>query len=649
MSKVKSYKFSDLYEMSSGISTKPEQAGHGAPFLSFKTVFNNHFLPSELVDLMNTSENEQKIYSIQEGDIFLTRTSETLDELGMSSVAAQDYPRATFSGFLKRLRPRQTDITYHKFMAFYLRSELFRKTMCNNAIMTLRASLNEQIFSYLELILPSFEEQKKIGDFLFDIYKKMQINDQVNNELEMMAKTLYDYWFVQFDFPNAKGKPYKSSGGKMIYKEALNREIPEGWEVKRIDDLVSSINTGLNPRKHFKLGEGSNYYITIKNIEYGRLVFDSSCDLINDESLKRIQQRSRLGKGDILFTSIEPVGKTYLIQEDPKNWNINESVFSFKPDTKVVSSEFLFMLLSSDEVRLKCKNASTGSIHKGIRITPLKEFTVVLPEANVLKDFTKKVSPILQKINNSQKQNQQLAALRDWLLPMLMNGQAKITNNVQVDGRDLSMSLQAKTISGKAKLLEIPPNRKAFAKQVLAGKIITRFKNDPNFTNIKFQKIQFLAEHVIQADLNLNYYYQAAGPYDNVFMHTIYNDLKKNKWYDCKDRKFIALEKQIKIEEYYQNYFGPTTGQLDKLFRLLSGATEAKSEIIATIYAVWNNFIIERKPVAEDELIQSFYDWSERKHQYTKAQVMEGLQWLRENKLEPTGFGKLIKKAKSKK
>lgn len=132
-------------------------------------------------------------------------------------------------------------------------------------------------------------------------------------------------------------------------------------------------------------------------------------------------------------------------------------------------------------------------------------------------------------------------------------------------------------------------------------------------------------------------------------MHTIYSDLKKNKWYDCKDRKFTELEKQVKIEEYYQNYFGPVTEQLDNLFRLLSGASEAKSEIVATIYAVWNNFIIEGKPVIEDELIQSFYDWSERKRQYSQAQVIEGLQWLRENKLEPTGFGKLIKKAKSKK
>lgn len=237
MSKLFHHKFSDLYEMNSGISSKPEQAGHGAPFVSFKTVFNNFFLPKELSDLMDTSETEQSIFSVKEGDIFLTRTSETLDELGMSSVAYKDYPQATYSGFLKRLRPINPKETYPKYMAFYLRSKLFRKTMNNNAIMTLRASLNEQIFSYLDLLLPSYEEQKNIGDLLFSIYEKIELNNIINTELEQMAKTLYDYWFVQFDFPNEDGKPYKSSGGKMIYNNIIKREIPEDWIVESFSEF----------------------------------------------------------------------------------------------------------------------------------------------------------------------------------------------------------------------------------------------------------------------------------------------------------------------------------------------------------------------------------------------------------------------------
>ncbi|WP_312422282.1 restriction endonuclease subunit S [Epilithonimonas sp.] len=268
--------------------------------------------------------------------------------------------------------------------------------------------------------------QQKIASVLSALDDKIELNNRINAELEAMAKTLYDYWFVQFDFPNEEAKPYKSSGGKMVYNETLKREIPEGWEVKSLGELVKTINTGLNPRDHFKLGEGENFYVTIKNIEYGRIILDNSCDRISNNSLYRIQKRSNLEKGDILFTSIEPVGKTYLLQENPTNWNINESVFSFKPNYKYVTSEFLFMLLSSYEIRMKCKNAATGSIHKGIRITPLKNFQIPLPPLKLITDFNSILKEILFKINNNQKQNQELSALRDWLLPMLMNGQVKV-------------------------------------------------------------------------------------------------------------------------------------------------------------------------------------------------------------------------------
>ena len=156
---------------------------------------------------MNTTEKEQELYSIKKGDIFLTRTSETLNELAMSCVALKDYPQATFSGFAKRLRPIQENITYDKFMGFFLRSKYFRKIIDNNAIMTLRASFNEKIFSYLNVELPEYEEQVKIGNLLHFIEEKIKTNNKINIELEKLAKTLYDYWFVQFDFPDENKRP----------------------------------------------------------------------------------------------------------------------------------------------------------------------------------------------------------------------------------------------------------------------------------------------------------------------------------------------------------------------------------------------------------------------------------------------------------
>lgn len=290
-----------------------------------------------------------------------------------------------------------------------------------------RKNLNSNDIKNFKINIPKcIEEQNKIANILSTLDSKIELNNKINKELEIMAKTLYDYWFVQFDFPNENGKPYKSSGGKMVYNQELKREIPEGWEVKKLYEIILKTGTGLNPRDNFKLGFGNNYYVTIKNIEQGKVVLDDKCDKVDDEALKIINRRSDLKVGDILFTSIQPVGVTYLIQEQPQNWNINESVFTIRPDYNLVSSDFLFMLLSSDFMKAYTNNVSAGSIHKGIRHTDLKSFKFAYSGNTIIKNFNKIVNPILKKMYINEQQNQELAKLRDWLLPMLMNGQVKV-------------------------------------------------------------------------------------------------------------------------------------------------------------------------------------------------------------------------------
>ena len=131
-------------------------------------------------------------------------------------------------------------------------------------------------------------------------------------------------------------------------------------------------------------------------------------------------------KGDILFTSIEPIGVTYLIQEKPQNWNINESVFSLRPNRKLVTPEFAFLMLSGQEIKAFTSNAAAGSVHKGIRIGVLNKFKLPFGGKKLIDDFTSIVGPILEEVFIRRKENQNLAALRDWLLPMLMNGQVTV-------------------------------------------------------------------------------------------------------------------------------------------------------------------------------------------------------------------------------
>ena len=428
MSKLTKYKFSDLYEMSSGISSSKEQAGHGSPFISFSTVFNNYFLPEELPDLMDTSLKEQEIFSVKKDDVFITRTSETVDALAMSCVAVKDYPKATFSGFVKRLRPKTTGIVYSKYIAFFLRSKYFRKVLDCNTIMTLRASFNEDMFSFLYLYLPDYEEQVRIGDLLYKMEMKIRTNNKINDNLEQQAKLLYDYWFTQFDFPDENGKPYRSSGGKMVWNEQLKMEIPFSWICSKMENAIEAVRTGLNPRNNFQLGNGNIQYITVKNLCLNGSLDFSGCDTIDEQARQIVHRRSDIQRDDILFASIAPLGRCYLIQENPTNWDINESVFSIRSNSSVLTAEYLYMNLQSETFVKRATACSTGSIFKGIRINSLMDSEIILPPLSVTKEFSKEIKPLLALQKELDRETHTLIQLRDWLLPMLMNGQATISD-----------------------------------------------------------------------------------------------------------------------------------------------------------------------------------------------------------------------------
>ena len=395
MSKITKYPFAQLYDMASGISSTKEQAGHGSPFVSFSTVFNNYFLPDTLPDLMDTSLKEQEIYSIKQGDILITRTSETIYELAMSCVAAKDYPCATYSGFTKRLRPKTAGMAYHKYIAFYLRSELFRKAVTNNAFMTLRASFNEDIFSFLSLYLPEYKEQVKIGDMLYSMEQKIQINKRICTILESMAKTLYDYWFTQFDFPDENGKPYRSSGGEMVWNDQLKREIPKGWAVTTMSALTTVL-TGKEDA-NFSTPNGNYKFFTCaqETIFCDTPAFSGHAVLI-------------AGNGD------------FNVKHYTGSFNAYQRTYVLIPKE---SKYYAIMYIVAQQQIQAFKQGSNGSIVKFITKGDVENIPIILPDNDVCLDA---LNRIFDKIEHCERENDELTKLRDWLLPMLMNGQAAV-------------------------------------------------------------------------------------------------------------------------------------------------------------------------------------------------------------------------------
>ncbi|HBM6816145.1 TPA: restriction endonuclease subunit S [Enterococcus faecium] len=415
MSKLTKYKFSDLYEMSSGISSSKEQAGHGSPFISFSTVFNNYFLPEELPDLMDTSLKEQEIFSVKKDDVFITRTSETVDALAMSCVAVKDYPKATFSGFVKRLRPKTTGIVYSKYIAFFLRSKYFRKVLDCNTIMTLRASFNEDMFSFLYLYLPDYEEQVRIGDLLYKMEMKIRTNNKINDNLEQQAKLIYDYWFTQFDFPDENGKPYCSSGGKMVWNEQLKRNIPENWNVVPLLKLVSWESNSQPPKSEFVYEPKEGYVRFIQNRDY-----DSDTHITY---IPRTKNLSIVDRFDILMDKYGDAGAVRYGIEGAFNVALGK-ICVHNPNYR----EYIRSFLGSDGIYKFLHNSCMASTRASLSEANLAILNVVVPDEKIILDYENFLHKIRVSILKNKDETVELINLRDWLLPMLMNGQATIAD-----------------------------------------------------------------------------------------------------------------------------------------------------------------------------------------------------------------------------
>jgi type I restriction enzyme S subunit len=275
----------------------------------------------------------------------------------------------------------------------------------------------------LDIVLPELEVQQKIASVLAALDSKIELNNRINAELEAMAKTLYDYWFVQFDFPDKNGKPYKSSGGKMVWNEELKREIPEGWEKGSLSSLGDIIGGSTPPREIEEyFTTNGTAWITPKDLSLNagnKFIAKGELD-VSDKGIKTASLNI-MPKGTILLSSRAPVGYLAISREDV---TINQGFKSFVPN-KGFSTEFVYYSIKNMIPTIE--NNAVGSTFKEISAGTLKTIPIYLPDKKVVDNYTDIVKPIFERQNSLEVENQKLTELRDWLLPMLMNGQVKVS------------------------------------------------------------------------------------------------------------------------------------------------------------------------------------------------------------------------------
>jgi type I restriction enzyme S subunit len=380
----------------------------GTPVVTVEHITNFLIEDFTYPSVTDEDKNRLKKYTLKAGDIVFSRVG----SVDLSALVKNHQDGWLFSSRMLRVRVKEKLNT--KFLSYYLRQSSVRQFIINTSVGSTMPSINTELLKNLPVVYCSLEKQKKIASVLSSLDDKIELNNRINSELENLAKTIYDYWFVQFDFPDENGKPYKSSGGKMVYNQEIKREIPVSWEVKLLGDIGKNIKNGIKQTDI----DPEIPYIGLEHIPRKKIALDTwstAFDLASD--------KLSFARRDILFGKLRPyfhkVGVAFI-----------SGVCS--TDILVLNSKkesyfgFFLMVVSSDNFINYVNLATEGTRMPRTKWEFMKQYLLPIPKEDITQKFNDILKPLISQMENNTYQNQQLTQLRDWLLLMLMNGQITI-------------------------------------------------------------------------------------------------------------------------------------------------------------------------------------------------------------------------------
>ena len=407
-----------------------DYVSEGTPIVTVEHLGDINFTHQNLPFVSESDTKRLSKYILIEGDIVFSRVG----SIDRNVYVDKNHEGWMFSGRCIRVRADKKKVN-PRYLSYYFKQNSFKKMMMNLAVGATMPSLNTKIMNSIELNLLPKENQDKIANILSTIDDKIQTNNQINQELEAMAKTLYDYWFVQFDFPDQNGKPYKSSGGKMVYHPELKREIPEGWGVTTFSSWVSDNKTG----DWGKEASEGNYKLEvdcIRGADINGLSGNGKTDMPTRFILEK-NKNKLLTDFDIVIeisggSPTQSTGRIVGISENVLNrFDLPLICSNFCKAVSLKEQETFYNFVYEwknlyDNGVLFSWEGKTSGIKNLLFDSFVTNYHIAQPPIDLMKQFFDYASSVDKKTQLLLKQNQELTQLRDWLLPMLMNGQVKV-------------------------------------------------------------------------------------------------------------------------------------------------------------------------------------------------------------------------------
>ena len=419
MMNLNKYKLADIAKIEiSGVDKKTIEGEIPVRLCNFVDVYYNWAITKEKAkSFMVASAKQTEIdkCSIGKGMVAITKDSETRDDIGVATYIADDFENVVLGYHCALIIPNPS-VVDGKYLNAFMHTRYIQKYFENNASGSgQRYTLSNDTIGNIPVLLPSIEEQHITGKVLADIDRKIELNKQINDNLEAMAKQLYDYWFVQFDFPNEEGKPYKSSGGAMVYNEKLKREIPQGWHCGTLLDIAEYTN-GLACQKYRPIDNNKLPVIKIKEMHDG---LSADTEWVKAD----IPDDVKVFDGDVLFSwsaSLEVMLWAY------GNGGLNQHIFKVTSKNGYPRSFYFYQLIHYVGVFKQMAEARKTTMGH-ITQDHLRQSTIAIPpNVDIANKLEEKLCPIFDEIVKNNQEIMALTKQRDELLPLLMNGQATV-------------------------------------------------------------------------------------------------------------------------------------------------------------------------------------------------------------------------------
>ena len=419
---LRKYKLGEIAEiLISSIDKKSKEGESPVRLCNFVDVYHNWAITADMVsNFMESTTSEKNIdrFSLKKGYVAFTKDSETRDDIGVPTYIAEDLDNTVLGYHCALVKPDESIIS-GKYLNAFLHSDYIKKYFELNATGSgMRYTLSVDTLYNIPILAPSLDIQKRIGDLFSNIDRKICINRSLNHYLEAMAKQLYDYWFVQFDFPDEDGKPYKSSGGKMVWNDKLKREIPENWTNATVVQVEKNIITGKTPSTVIEDNFGGPIpFVTIDDIRGNLHVYETARTLSTKGA--DTQKTKYLPKGSLCCSCIGTVGVLGFIGDIAQtNQQINSIIFS-----KSFNKEYMYYTLQQ---HFMYSSAKTGNTILNMSKEEFANIMILYPETSILKKYHNQCEPIFSQIDENIKELNLLTKQRNELLPLLMTGQVSV-------------------------------------------------------------------------------------------------------------------------------------------------------------------------------------------------------------------------------